>query len=117
MELRFMLPQIFMVDVEYEPFRLRYRLVGTELNNIIGMEMRGKYLDEMPFLFRQFASGAYEEILKTRQPVFKEVKGVAAYFIVAYQRLLLPLSDDDNQVNVVLGGIIRTGNPAGASQS
>ncbi len=106
-ELKAMLPHLFMVDVEHDPLRLRYRLVGTALVDVLGHDIKGKYLDEMPLLFRTFAAGAYEEVLRTRGPCYKEVSGIAAYFRVAYKRLLLPLSTDGEAINIILGAIIR----------
>jgi len=106
-ELKPMLPHLFMVDVEHEPLRLRYRLVGTALVDVLGQDIKGKYLDEMPLLFRTFAAGAYEEVLRTRVPCYKEVSGIAAYFRVAYKRLLLPLSTDGQTINIILGSIVR----------
>lgn len=106
-ELKALLPHIFMVDVEYEPFRLRYRLVGSALVNVLGHDIKGKYLDEMPLLFRTFAAGAYEEVLRVRGPCYKEVSGIAAYFRIAYKRLLLPLSTDGETINIILGSIFR----------
>ena len=106
-DLKALLPNIFMVDVEYAPFRLRYRLVGSALVDILGHDIKGKYLDEMPLLFRTFAAGAYEEVLKVQGPCYKEVSGIAAYFRVAYKRLLLPLSTDGQTINIILGSIYR----------
>lgn len=106
-ELKAMLPHIFMVDVEHDPFRLRYRLVGSALVDVLGQDIKGKYLDEMPLLFRTFAAGAYEEVVKVRVPCYKEVRGIAAYFRVAYKRLLLPLSTDGQTINIILGAIYR----------
>ena len=79
-ELKALLPNIFMVDVEHAPFRLRYRLVGSALVDVLGQDIKGKYLDEMPLLFRTFAAGAYEEVVRVRVPCYKEVSGIAAYF-------------------------------------
>jgi hypothetical protein len=106
-ELKTLLPHIFMVDVEYEPFRLRYRLIGSALVGVLGQDIKGKYLDQMPLLFRTFAAGAYEEVLAARRPCYKEVSGIAAYFRVAYKRLLLPLSNDGQSINIILGAIFR----------
>jgi len=106
-ELKALLPNIFMVDVEYAPFRLRYRLVGSALVDVLGQDIKGKYLDEMPLLFRTFAAGAYEEVVRVRVPCYKEVSGIAAYFRVAYKRLLLPLSTDGQTINIILGAIYR----------
>jgi hypothetical protein len=41
-----LLPGIWLLDVQHEPFRLRYRLVGTEAVEAIGTEVTGQWMDE-----------------------------------------------------------------------
>src|SRR5260370_24175935 len=41
-----LLPYIFMVDIERNPLRFKYRLVGTEYVRMIGRDLTGRYLDE-----------------------------------------------------------------------
>lgn len=45
--LRSVLPNLFISDVEPEPFRVRYRLVGTKAVRTIGFDITGRYLDEL----------------------------------------------------------------------
>jgi hypothetical protein len=45
--LRMVLPNLFISDVEPEPFRIRYRLVGTKAVRTIGFDITGRYLDEL----------------------------------------------------------------------
>ncbi len=66
-----LLPYLFIADVEREPFRIRYRLVGTKVVDATGMNITGLYLDELlppnpeePWL--EYYRRAYEE----RAPVF-----------------------------------------------
>jgi hypothetical protein len=42
-----LLPNILLADVEYPPFRLRYRLVGARVADATGFNIVGRYLDEM----------------------------------------------------------------------
>ena len=58
LEIRPLLTNVALVDVEQTPQRFRYRLVGTELGGILKQELTGKYLDEMPLLYRTFAASA-----------------------------------------------------------
>ena len=44
---RTVLPNLFITDVEPEPFRIRYRLVGTKAVRTIGFDITGRYLDEL----------------------------------------------------------------------
>jgi hypothetical protein len=45
--LRTLLPNLFIADIEPQPFRVRYRLVGTEAVRVIGFDITGRYLDEL----------------------------------------------------------------------
>jgi hypothetical protein len=106
-ELGSLLGNLFMVDVVREPAqaRFRYRLVGTALNAIMDQELTGKFVDQMPFLYRKFALPAYREILNAGRPTYKETNAFEGWLVVRYKRLLLPLSSDGEQIDIVLGGI------------
>jgi len=106
-ELGGLLGNLFMVDVVRdggEP-RFRYRLVGTALTAIMDQELTGKFIDQMPFLYRKFALPAYREILRAGRPTYKETNAFEGWLVIRYKRLLLPLSSDGEQVDIVLGGI------------
>jgi hypothetical protein len=45
--LRALLPNLFITDIEPQPFRVRYRLVGTKAVRTIGFDITGRYLDEL----------------------------------------------------------------------
>jgi hypothetical protein len=46
-DLKPLLPCLFIADAEHEPFRVRYRLVGTRAAEVTGMDITGRYLDEL----------------------------------------------------------------------
>ncbi len=46
-EFKDLLPNILITDVETDPFRIRYRLVGTRVVDATGFNITGRYLDEM----------------------------------------------------------------------
>jgi len=104
---RRLLPNLFLVDVEAAPRRYRYRLVGTELTAVMRRELKGQYIDEMPFLFRKFALPAYAEVMERRCPVYREVNAIEALWRIRYRRLLLPLSSDGEEIDMILGAIFR----------
>jgi hypothetical protein len=45
-EHRLLMPCVLISDVEPEPFRIRYRLVGTRIVANLGVDFTGRYLDE-----------------------------------------------------------------------
>jgi hypothetical protein len=46
-EMKPLLPFLFIADAEHEPFRVRYRLVGTRATEVTGFDITGRYLDEL----------------------------------------------------------------------
>lgn len=46
-EHRLLMPNVMITEVETDPFRLRYRLVGTRVVANLGVDFTGRYLDEL----------------------------------------------------------------------
>jgi hypothetical protein len=46
-EMKPLLPFMFITDAEHDPFRVRYRLVGTKAVEVTGFDITGHYLDEL----------------------------------------------------------------------
>ena len=46
-EMKALLPCLFIADTEHNPFRVRYRLVGTRAAKVTGFDVTGRYLDEL----------------------------------------------------------------------
>ena len=102
-----LLGNLFMVDVVREDgyTRFRYRVVGSALTAVMDQELAGKFIDQMPFLYRKFALPAYREILRVGRPTYKQTNAFEGWLVIRYKRLLLPLSSDGQQIGVVMGGI------------
>jgi len=49
---RGLLPYLMLSDFDFSPFRVRFRLSGTAVDEMTGVNLTGRYLDE-------FATGAY----------------------------------------------------------
>jgi hypothetical protein len=95
-ELRSILPNLLMVDFEREPFRVKFRLVGTRIVETTGFEFTGRYLHEIaqPDVGDAFLE-CYETACRSRQPVFRRItwrfdEGGSA----DYDFCVLPLDDD-----------------------
>jgi len=69
-----LLPSIFLSELEREPFRIRYRLVGTRAVALTGYDFTGRYLDEMQREDAQVPwAEYYREVLETRRPLMGSV--------------------------------------------
>ncbi|HVZ02282.1 MAG TPA: PAS domain-containing protein [Dongiaceae bacterium] len=60
-----LLPFLMLCDFEINPFRLRYRLSGTRVDEMTGMNLAGRYLDE-------FADGVYAEPVREMLAYYEE---------------------------------------------
>ncbi|WP_300301780.1 PAS domain-containing protein [Ferrovibrio sp.] len=114
LELKSLLGHILMVDVVRQgddaPPRFRYRLFGTEFVFYHGADLTGHWLDEIAN--REFR----DELLALYRAV--AVAGVMRTLSYDYlvdrqrhrfQAVLLPLSSDGGQVDIVLGCGVRVG--------
>ena len=73
-DLKQLLPNILISDVEHDPFRIRYRLVGTRAIEVTGYDITGHYLDTlMPGDAGESWVENYHTAYRTRRPVFGAV--------------------------------------------
>jgi hypothetical protein len=72
-DLKHLLPNLFIADVEHEPFRIRYRLVGTKATEATGVDITGLYLDDLlPADGSEPWMEFYRQSYMTRVPVLGE---------------------------------------------
>lgn len=69
-----LMPNLVISEVERDPFRIRYRLVGTRVAQFTGLDFTGRYLDEL------IASGStsewqdqYAAAYESRRPRFGSI--------------------------------------------
>lgn len=101
-----LLPSIWLLDVQREPFRLRYRLVGTAIVEAMRADPTGKWIDEAhphvktrPEFFER-----YDRVFRTGVPSRR--RGIAQLWIHADYReienLILPLAGDGTNIDILL---------------
>lgn len=95
---------IVLTDVEHEPLRFRFRLIGSNVAEMAGRDVTGRYLDEVysPEVHRVVTAG-YRAAVELRQPV-----RVHGYFrqvdrgFMTLESLELPLSSDGRTVDMLM---------------
>ncbi|HET6160925.1 MAG TPA: PAS domain-containing protein [Dongiaceae bacterium] len=104
-EIKDLLPHIILTRLEYEPFRVLYRLIGTRAVENAGMDYSGRYLDELDFVseFGTDWPAIYRAIAEDKTPIYglcqiKFTDGMIKPYVVA----MFPLSSDGAQVDQVL---------------
>jgi hypothetical protein len=91
-----LLPHIALVDIEHEPFRVRYRVVGTKMVEYCGHDFTGLYLDEVKFSKPDELLALYRRAATERAPTFRSTNWRSpdgAFW--ALENAILPLSEDD----------------------
>ncbi len=102
------LPYIAMMDVEKNPFRLKFRLIGTAVTRAFGRDFTGKYFDEE---FEDYQSSVgYQQrktVSETGMPMHYFGKGNLKYNLdfTTVEWILLPLASDGKSVDIVISAI------------
>ena len=102
---RHLLPQLQLIDVVEDGRRFYFRLVGTAIVEAFGAEFTGKYVEEViPPDSIEFILACYRMIVAVRRPVFIRSRYLTSKATdLTANRLLMPLSEDGAQVNMILG--------------
>ena len=114
-ELRPYLPQLILLDVESEPLRFRYRLVGTEVTRIRrglpATDPTGKYVDEVTHHHGTDAVLThYRRVAQEGRPSLDTGSYAPSpdRHWLRFTRLVLPLSADGTTVNMLLVALVPT---------
>lgn len=95
-----------LLDVQRDPLRFRFRLHGTSLVETSRVEMTGRYVDEFPEPgFRELMLSSLAQVVETRAPWIGRRERVVDGERRAFEAIILPLSDDGQQVTMTLGGL------------
>lgn len=97
-----LLPYLMIVDLTPEPLRIYYRLVGTAVTHFTGIDITGRYFDEL-----ELDEFGEEEILAAYRRVRDEARpgaGIAEYELqgirlIRTEYLICPLLDDSGALS------------------
>lgn len=108
LDLTFCLGYLCLIDVEPgNPLRFRFRVDGSNCVSISGVEMTGRYVDEIPLPdYSKVMEHAYHQIFVTKAPHYyidDEVWDNRQYRI---EGILLPLSSDGVTVNMLIDVVL-----------
>ena len=102
-----LLPHIRLTEILDGCTRFRYRLVGTAVVEAYGADFTGKYTDELYNGERKaYVERNYCIIYEKKRPMFLRSRYITlkGYDIVA-NRLLAPLSNNDDEVDMVIAAL------------
>jgi len=97
------LGRVSLIEVQRNPLRFRYRLVGTLLTQHLGYEMTGKYVDDIPEpAMREFTLSFYERALKRQEPLHEAGTALIERYSWQHEVLVLPLASDGETIDMLL---------------
>lgn len=79
----------------------RFDVFGTHNSRELGVELTGRTVDALPEEDRIVARAGIDRAVNERSPIFETISIVRNHRLRVYDRLILPLSDDDGVVNKV----------------
>ncbi|VAV97270.1 hypothetical protein MNBD_ALPHA02-992 [hydrothermal vent metagenome] len=104
-EITGLLQYISLIDVDTNTSRYKMRLIGTETVKAMGIDVTGKYLDEMPQA-EALLKKNYDWLVQEKKPYinFDRLKWSSKTYL-EYYALGLPLSENGEDVNMLMFGM------------
>ena len=98
-----LLPYVVLIDVLAEPLDFRYRLIGTEIRNISRHDYTGRRFSELSGKGRGSVLWAHcEEVVRRQAPLSGSTPYVRSEHLRRCENVLLPLSEDGEDVTMIL---------------
>jgi hypothetical protein len=107
LDMGYILGELIVLDVHYEPLRFKYRLHGTKLVTRAGLDMTGKWVHDWPAPeYRARLICAYTRTIEAGEPQ----RGERAIFDDGrwreYEFLILPLAPDRHLIDKLLVAMV-----------
>jgi hypothetical protein len=99
------LPNLMLIEVFHDPRRYRYRFVGTNVVEASGKNRTGRYFDDVNFFkIHPLVMQQYDQVVDAGQPLYSLEPFTNLHTGTNYDvdRLLLPLSTDGKQVDMLM---------------
>jgi hypothetical protein len=106
LDFRFILGYVTLVEVELAPRRYRFRLDGSILAMLSGMDYTGKYLDELGLPdYVDFVAASYDRVVDLRRPYAYRKQGAFDTKSFDEETLILPLGRNDTVEHLMVAVI------------
>lgn len=95
---------IVLVDVERDPQRFRYRLIGTEIVELAGRDVTGRYFDELYAVdVAETATMSYRRVVSIGRPTRVSASLYhASRGHLTFEAVDLPLASDGRTVDMIM---------------
>ena len=99
----FILGQVTIIDVVYDPLNFRFRLIGTRIEEAGRRGDQGKTLEQIePAAYRNLVGSAYREVVESARPTCHQISYVHRQDLVSFERIILPFTRTGSGVDLLL---------------
>lgn len=106
-EFPYILGYVTLVDVEQAPRRYRFRLDGSILVELSGMDYTGRYLDELPGAeYVAFIKETYDRVVDSGEPHRYRKNGLFDQQHFSEETIILPIGDTPAAVDMLVVAVI-----------
>jgi hypothetical protein len=108
-DLKYILGNLSLVDVTYNPLQFRFRLHGSNVADRYGSDMTNTTVDEITDPERaRTLKEHFTEVVDRRRPIVQLRYLATAYITLPNdsEALTLPLSNDDKTINMLLAALV-----------
>ena len=108
LDLKYIIGNLSLLDVSYEPLRFRFRLHASGVSERVGYEMTGHDLDELPQPdTREVMRRHYVDVVERRMPIVQmREREILDNRLVHCEVLALPLARDGKTIDMLMSGVI-----------
>jgi hypothetical protein len=112
-DFKFVLGYVTLVDVEADPRRYLFRLDGSILASLSGMDYTGKYLDQLGMPeYCDFVAATYDRVVDGLAPYAYRKRGAFDKLSFSEETVILPLGEG-RRVQRLMVAVIPGGRPGG----
>lgn len=107
LDLRYIIGDLNLLDVLHEPVRFRFRVHGSSAVARLGFDLTGRTVDDYPDPeYRAVVIKHYTTVVETKVPIrIVQDPYRVRDRVLRWEGLILPLSNDGEQVNMLLVGL------------
>jgi hypothetical protein len=108
-DLKYIMGNLALLDVLYDPLRFRYRLYGCNLRVRLGKEMTNKSIDDIPTpIHRRLAKEHYTDAIYCRVPTvrLREHDLITKDAPHDCEVLVLPLSSNGKTIDILMNALV-----------
>jgi hypothetical protein len=107
LDLGYILGDLNLLDVLYEPLRFQFRVHGSNATARLGFDLTGRTVDDYPDPeYRNIVAEHYTSAVRSKAPlrILHDPYRVRDR-VLRWEGLILPLSDDGERVNMLMVGL------------